>query len=517
MGKSCKPTLLPFQLVRQHRKSCTIGKGKCGLCRWSDFKDSWQKQLQSKWLHVSLKGKVAKLGCSACALAETGGPWANFEQSPLKVKLFHLKRHEASCSHQAASQKQGNSTSAVLAPPKEEFADALKHMRSGGSCRDGGPMSDKKQQMRWCLSEAAMEVGRELFMKASAVAVTRDERKGRLLVRWRACLDDLSCTSGVLGFAPVEGFADNLADCVKAMVQSYCTPKAGLPRGFHNGQNTPAVEEAVERNIKEKTCILVTDAAAPELLASGLLAGRRPYASSSAKDEYFPAVKVIGRDAPHATTRLLKRPFGASSELQAVMTEFISGSDSFAQKIYHSPLYMSWWQEKVKNDVGGPVGLCAAKHRFASYVLPLGRVTDNMASMIRVCEQISLVRGTQAEWASKLLLTFNGRKAVLLALATDAATTVQELTRALDDEDADVSQLNARCQHFALSVQALFLSEKVWSLPTYTKALVDSLEANPIHILHQGSAKAIRITDADRRYGIKVLQAGCRMILWFLT
>ena len=407
----------------------------------------------------------------------------------------------------SASQKGGTAAHTSRAPAKDEFSAALKHMRSGGSCRDGGPMSDKKQQIRWCLSEAAMEVGRDILLKAPAIAVTRDERKGRLLVRWRACQDDLSCTSEVLGFGPVEGFADSLAEGCKTMVTEYCTPGLGLPRGFVDPEKAPTLQEAVKRNIQAKTCVLVTDSAAPELLASMLLAGRRPYATGM-EEQFFPSVKLIGRDAAHASTRLLKRPFGASAELQAVMTEFITGSDSFAQKIYHSPLYTSWWRERVTETDGGPLGLCAAKNRFASYVLPLSRIVDNMNSMIHVCHRIALIRGVQAEWASKLLPTFTGRKAVLLAMATDAATIVQELARALGDEDADVSQLNARCQHLALSVQALFVSDKVWSLPTYTKALVDSLQSNPIQILHEGSAKAIQISQADRCYVTVVLQAG---------
>ena len=61
-------------------------------------------------------------------------------------------------------------------------------MRSGGSARDGGIASDKKQQVRWCLAEAAMDIGRDVLQHARYIAITRDERKGRLLVRGEPAL-----------------------------------------------------------------------------------------------------------------------------------------------------------------------------------------------------------------------------------------------------------------------------------------------------------------------------------------
>jgi len=122
-----------------------------------------------------------------------------------------------------------------------------------------------------------------------------------------------------------------------------------------------------------------------------------------------------------------------------------------------------------EDDQGGPTSIAAAKHRFASFSLPLGQVTDNLATVLKLCSKISLIRGSSGEWATKLLQTFSGKKAVLLAMACDAAATCSEFTRALDNEEAGVAQLNERCGHFALSVQALLVSEKIWNLPTYTK------------------------------------------------
>ena len=67
-------------------------------------------------------------------------------------------------------------------------------------------------------------------------------------------------------------------------------------------------------------------------------------------------------------------------------------------------------------------------------------------------------------------------------------------------------------------VQALFVSEKIWNLPTYTKALVDSLERDPLCLLHQGTAKEIRITAEDKRFATKVMQDSMqRTVTLFLS
>ena len=214
-------------------------------------KSIWLKELKSKWLHAALRGKVCRLGCSICSLAEAGGPWACFEQKPLEVRLHHLKRHERSKGHQEAIAKHQGVQSAGFAPDLQLFQDSLHRMRSGGSARDGGVYSDKKQQIRWCLAEAVMDKGRQILRDASAIAVTRDERKGRLLIRWRACTPNLTSASGVLSFHPVDGSAEDLAESTKKAVQEYCRLRICLPRGFKDPQ--PGEDDpAAEANIKKK-------------------------------------------------------------------------------------------------------------------------------------------------------------------------------------------------------------------------------------------------------------------------
>ena len=114
-------------------------------------------------------------------------------------------------------------------------------------------------------------------------------------------------------------------------ITDFCTPKLNPPRQFK--QTTCPVDQKLLRNVQEKTQILVTDAAGPELLASRILSGKRQAASAGFQDPFFKRVRVIGRDAAHASTRLLKRPFEAHPEIEKLLNEFVTGKDSFAQKV----------------------------------------------------------------------------------------------------------------------------------------------------------------------------------------
>ena len=84
---------------------------------------------------------------------------------------------------------------------------------------------------------------------------------------------------------------------------------------------------------------------------------------------------------------------------------------------------------------------------------------------------------------------------------------VHELTRSFDDESSDVSETNARIENFALGIQALFDSERVFELPTFTKTLCDSFATSPLHFLHDGNAIEISITENDKKDALKVMKA----------
>lgn len=508
MGKeTAKPNLLPNKLVQQHVKCCQLKQNRCSLCTWAAKKTFWQDaKALPKWLRVCLRGKKARVGCTVCALAECEGAWASFMQNPMLLTLHKLRRHEQSKTHKQAVDTQEGKSLAAFAPEEKEFQEVWKGMRAGGSARNGGVSSDKKCQMRWCLSEAALEKTRADLRSALSIAVCRDERKGKLLLRFRACRPDLTISCGVLGFEVTDPSSDALAKATRDAICALCQPLRRLPRGFVS-RNKPVYDAQSEERIRNCTTILITDAAASEMLASGLLAGKRVYASSGERHEYFRHVRLIGRDTSHATTRLLKKPFSSHPLISQVLQEFVLGKDSFAQKVHHSSMYQAWWREIIAESGGeGCHSLAAAKHRFSSYMTPLTRICQNMPAMIRLCHKIATLRSESGRWAVQLLKTFSGFKAIVLGLAADAAATSMEFTRFCDEESADISELNSRAIQFGLSVETLFTHGKVFELPTFAKAMADSAA---VDILIDGCARRVSVTNADKVSALKSFQELC--------
>ena len=507
-----KPTLLPAKLVSQHNRSCTLKAGRCGLCHWHNHREIWRKHLRNpKWLQVTLKKKVARVGCAFCHAADIGNVWGNFDLKPTALKMHCLKRHEDSKGHKLAEksfQSGAASCANLLSPPLSEFRQAWTKMQQGGSCRDGGFASDKKTNIRWSISESIQDMNRRWLKAAEVIAVLRDERKGRLLIRFRACLPDLRVVQGVVGLKPTEGFSESLVNCTVEAIHDFCQPMLHPPRSCPHSE-LPAYDAAVEKRIRERTTILVTDAASAEQLASNVLRGKRPSALTGECQKELPHVKIVGRDIAHASTRLLKRPFQKHDELEAVMEEFISGKDSFAQKVQHSALYAKWWKEILERDGregGTGASMAAAKHRFGSYAQPLSRVSKNMRCMLTLLHKIALLRDSSGRWASQILKNFSGYKAVLLALCADAAATSMDFTRFCDDEESDVSLLNSKAQQFLLSIHALFLQEEAFTLPTFAKDLVDSCSRTPFSIFIDGKAREVYVRDCDKRRAINVLK-----------
>jgi hypothetical protein len=437
-----------------------------------------------------------------------GGTLNNFKQKPRAVlRRFCLDRHENSKGHQAASKSQPTDSALHLAPSQESFEEFLTQALQGQSVRDGGVTSDKRIKMRWALTEAILARNRKLLADSQSMTLLRDERKGKLLVRFRAVLRDLSTVSGCFGLLPVSGSADSIALATDTLMEAYCTPMRQPPRASCVTESS--VDQALLQHLRQIVTIIVTDAAASEQLATDLQRGRREFADESGQAT-MKNVRLVGRDAAHASTRLLKRPFQACSELKCVMQEWCHGSDSFAQKVQHSPVLAQWWAAAVEGpgsdecDFGSLTSLSAAKHRFSSYLNPLSRICKNMQAVFKVCSRLQAMRGSEAAWAVQLCRNFSAYKAVLLTMAADACAISNDYTRECDQEGMDVAQLNLRAQHFISSARALFVERQVCTLPSFTKDFLSRKE--PVTVMQDGFALEVRVTSADIDKAFEVMQ-----------
>eukprot|EP00435_Cladocopium_sp_Y103_P056645 s1470_g19.t1 len=143
----------------------------------------------------------------------------------------------------------------------------------------------------------------------------RDERKGKLLLRYRAVLTDLSTISSCFGMVPVSGSAESIAQATDALMEAFCVEKKQPPRA--SKVEEAAVDTGLLQHLRDSVTIIVTDAAASEQLATDLQRGRRNAADDSQAS--MTNIKLVGRDAAHASTRLLKRPFQACSKLKCAV------------------------------------------------------------------------------------------------------------------------------------------------------------------------------------------------------
>ena len=332
----------------------------------------------------------------------------------------------------------------------------------------------------------------------------RDERKGRLLVRFRAVLQDLSTISGALGLQPVTGSAESIAEATAEIMQNFCQPMRQPPRQSKESQQP--VDSELLRKIQDRVTMVTSDAAASELLAGELERGR--HRAATGFESNFPNCRIVGRDAAHASTRLLKRPFLALESVKSLINKWIHGSDSFAQKVHHSHILSQWWAKAVQcqedSDLSGNActSMSAAKHRFSSFLNPLSRIIRNLQAAFNVCGRVQAMRGAEATWASKLCQNFTPFKAALFAMMTDAAAISNDYTRECDSEDTDVADLNLRASHFVLSARSLFVDRKLLTLPTFTKELLD--RRVPVTILQDGFALEIKVSrqDLDRAFAV---------------
>ena len=469
-------TLIRDAAVKLHMKSCK--KAKCGLCAWGAA--SWRTPDTKPWLKLALNAsRHVRAGCSVCCKARTGGVWSRFDQNPRAIKWQHVRKHADSLTHQQALQSRTCRKSVVAAPPAGEFEEALHNMAKGGSCREmtRGCTSDKAIRMRWALSEAILDESRSFLRDASTICLLRDERKGRLLIRFKASKKDLSQCSGVVGFeAAAEGNAETIGRATMAACERLCTPWYCPPR-FTSENKDVRLDKQCLQQIRKATTILVTDAAANELLASQQLRGRRELADGSSKggSAELPNVRLVGRDAAHAATRLLKKPFHAHPVIDDLLQRWVSGSDSFSQRLHHSSLYSAWFRDFVSKrrsnaDELAPLSVCAAKHRFASLVKPLSTICQNLPAVLQLCHKVAAMRNEEdSAWARRLMRHVGARDLLLLGMTADCATTVKEFVRVLDQEETDIARLNEECAMLLHRIRALFLDGQVLQLPTFAR------------------------------------------------
>ena len=286
---------------------------------------------------------------------------------------------------------------------------------------------------------------------ASMVVLIRDERHGKMLIRFRATLKDMTVVCGVFGLVELRqgSTAKDIVDATETAFNIFATPRQEAPRNFRGC--TRKLESKLLQHLQERVEITVTDCAAAEILAQELGRGRR-----GAEETLFPRTKMIGRDRAHACQRLLQHPWKAETAIKTWMEETVLGKNSVCQEIWNSSTYSAWFADSVSgSEFSRGQTLAAAKHRFCSLSKPLGRFILHLDAVAETLNKIAAMKGTEAaQWATDWMDGCTSASVLTLAMCADIGAAAVDLTRFFDSEEMDIAEINSEVAVFMQSLQA---------------------------------------------------------------
>lgn len=247
--------------------------------------------------------------------------FAAFSVGLHRLKSYTLRRHQESQKHQEAVRFMEGSVSEndlASAPSYLDFAATLNDMQKGHSMRNGGTCSDRTVLMHWCISESLLSIWRQKLSKAATLCLIRDERKGKLLIRFRGCSDDMDVCSGTLGCVRMKGgSAEDIVTATAKAMRIFCTNFFQAPRLGISLQQQGGFDRNLFKHLRGTVHMLTTDSHPAELLASNIMKCNRKSAEERHnRDPFLPNVVLVGRDGAHASTRLVKRPWSCIAVLQ---------------------------------------------------------------------------------------------------------------------------------------------------------------------------------------------------------
>ena len=434
-------------------------------------------RLDQPWISAKEKeGGGFGIGCEVCfRMLDTSQvhlirtEMATFSCTTTRKDL--LRKHQASHQHQKAVLRElgvevgPKGYPLVGAPPLEVFSEVLAKVQSGESARkiDQGGTGDRIRNIRFCLLEALQEQDRDFLKRASTMVLLRDERHGRLLIRYAACTRNLETRRGTLGVMRDYGSpnADNLVKATKKAFKQFCTQRLGKPRTM-TGLEEPEVDRDLLHHMRMILEMLVNDSASSELLAAEVSRGRRGSEEGLA-EAFTPNVRIVGRDLAHCARHVLKKPWQADPTLSNLFETTIWHKRSVVQIIDHSDVFRQWFKDysaQVCSRSGTPhaSNLSSAKHRFESCSKPLGRFILNLVAVFKTCSRIAISRDSSHEGGlvRNWLGTVSSEDLLQLALLADAADEGLVLVRSMDREQLDLATLHATVGNFVERVDFLF-------------------------------------------------------------
>jgi hypothetical protein len=151
--------------------------------------------------------------------------------------------------------------------------------------------------MRFCLAEAIACCDRE-FLRGAVLSLARDERHGRLLIRFTACSPELVVRTGVLWQKnQCPSTADSITRANIEGIEKFCTPFYGCPD--MDRQKQP--DYTLMQHIVKATEVMNVDSAANELLSVAIK--QEDMSVHAYGQVYHLKNMVVARDKAHGARR----------------------------------------------------------------------------------------------------------------------------------------------------------------------------------------------------------------------
>ena len=270
------------------------------------------------WFKIGLDCKHFEWVCVLCEASGRGRPEASKSDAPVDVaeacqwRKSNLMKHHQSKSHrEAVAELLGIPLPASIAPSVAVFRDIFKQVRKGIAIDDLNETSEgivgkrKGKDIAWCLSEADLSFRRQAIAESEVMQFMRDERHGRLHVRFLCVSKSVSSTEtfGYLGqaqdFVPT---GIGIATATQEIYKTFCT-------AFLDPPSASALAPCFDNSLFEHMCA-ATEACAVDSAENEIVAGLDMSAADSAV-AFTPNLRFILRDAAHSGRRVLSRLFAA--------------------------------------------------------------------------------------------------------------------------------------------------------------------------------------------------------------
>ena len=492
----------------EHLRQCKTKA--CQTCTFLALSQKWKPLLShtsqgndksGSWLgNVTNNAGDLMVGCKVCKEVLSANPnwtcpWSTFSIPIQKLRLTGLKTHMGSKKHLVAMNHLATQTTTASSSSSSTSessgvtaaAPSLDDFRSVWERAGLGQVKIKRFQsskMMWCLSEVLKARTRKVLENADCIGLVRDERQGRLLIRYRAVKGlDLHC--GVLGQAKNFGTGHvNLEKATVDLVKQALQPCTEAPKTSTFKPSRSQVElsrRLAERTtaVLEKVEMLCVDSASDELL-SGQVMRYGSENNSSHKDGVTPNLKLVIRDATHAARRCSHKPEASDSFLATLAKKLFSSKDSITQRIHNSHQWaqiFKQYADDIDEKIGPQVSnLKAAKHRHDSFMKPKCRFVLYLDAFIAVSRHMVSKGGDYKPLGVNFLDYINEEVAVQAAMLADASCEGLEFVRKMDDEDTDLSEVNCAVGDFLLKLETLFVHEQCVHVTGFTQFMLNRLQ-----------------------------------------